>query len=222
MSSFRGILTGFKEDWAAGGFTAFMPAANIYYDRAAQPESYAGFPYAELFVNEIEKEICAPQGGGANLITYELEIRAYSVQGQTGGADSGDGVTNCYNLQVGLESILADIPPNAAWHDVPGFLHCIPAAGGAVAKDELLYDGRDVYVSINKWHLLIGEYWQPKATSHRPPWWAASRIKISRARPGRATRLPRRLFLVPSPRPRRTRPAAATRITRAQARPCWC
>ena len=30
---------------------------------------------------------------------------ALQRQGQTGGADSGDGVTNCYNLQAVAESI---------------------------------------------------------------------------------------------------------------------
>ena len=155
--NFAGILTAFKDEWAGHGSPALLPTDNIYFDRAQQPAALAGFPYMEVFLSQVGQEVATMQGGGTTLTTYELSVKVYSVQDQTGGSSTGDPVDDCSNIQESLDVMMSGIPPNTAWNGVDGFLHSVPIPGATVAKDELLFDGRDVYVYVGSWHLLVGE-----------------------------------------------------------------
>ena len=117
----------------------------------------AGFPYISLLVEQSSVELREDTGSHNKLIRYSLVVSAWTVQDMTGGATSGDQITDQGNIQRALESILDGIPPNGPWQNVPGFLHCIPMEGASMAKDPELYEGFDVYKSTNSWEILVEE-----------------------------------------------------------------
>ena len=126
--------------------------ANIYYDRPQQPPGLAGFPYIQCIITEDPPDVTTSQA--EKLVSYHLEIKAWTAQGQPG--SSGDQITDQGNIMRALETVLSQIPPNQPWYFVAGFLHCIEGLS-RLAKDDELYLGQDVYVSTSNWDLLIQE-----------------------------------------------------------------
>ena len=155
MKNFDTILSSFKTAW--GAENALVPLTRVFYDRPEEPTGYDGFPYLALFLLTAAYEVVSEPDGTNSLVTYHLTVNAYTVQNQTGGATSGDQITDQGNIQRALDAVLDSIPPNTAWNDVAGFLHCIPLPGGNVRKDETLFDGRDVLVYDATWEILVSE-----------------------------------------------------------------
>lgn len=143
--------------WGTAGYSSLMPSSRIYYGRPQKPNQLAGFPYAELDISLINREIVTNIAVSFALCTYELSVKIYTVQGMTGGMSVGDQVVDQSNLQRALENILDHIPPNTPWNYVVNFLHCLQVPPNRLTKDPELYLGADVMVSTNTWNLLIEE-----------------------------------------------------------------
>ena len=156
MAAFDLIMKSFTAEWAAGGYTAILPTANIYYGRAQQPAELAGFPYAECQITIERTEVVTVVEALNSRVYYDLEITVYTAQGQTGGTDAGDQVSNQGAIQRALEAILNFIPHNNSWQYLPNFLHCIKDAS-SLGEDNELYLGKDVLISRQNWTILNAE-----------------------------------------------------------------
>ena len=158
MAQFDLIMKSIQEAWDAD-YSPIIPTANFYYDRAQKPVGVAGFPYAEV---RIEEEMPEPTTDttddidSGRLVTYHVEILVWTCQGMTGASSSGDQMTDQGLIMRALEAVLSYIPPNAAWNYVAGFAHCLEGMS-SLEKDPELYLGGDVYISTNNWDMLVTE-----------------------------------------------------------------
>ena len=156
MSSIDLISESVKVAWNGGAYTALMPNSHLYYDRAQQANETSGFPYGEMFIREVKHESMTVVDDNS-LVTYELKIAVYTMQGQTGGSSGGKQVIDQGNLMRAFDAILNVIPPNNPWNYVTGFLHCLKVPPSEIGKDEDLYLGKDVIKSIQTWSILVVE-----------------------------------------------------------------
>lgn len=158
MASFDLICESFKSAWAAdAGRIALVDPARIYFDRAQIADELNGFPYLELNVTQDSYEPRTVMASNNALVGYVLEVHAYTCQWQTGGATTGDQVSDQGAIMRALDATLNFITPNAPWESLTGFLHCINSASMTVSKDTQLYQGKDVYHSVSSWNLLVEE-----------------------------------------------------------------
>ena len=159
MASIDLISSSFKAAWHAVPNDSYVPSDNIYLGRPQKPNQLAGFPYIALVIAQTNYEPRTQQfcTDGQALVTYNLQLEVWTCQGQTGGASSGDQVSDQGNIQRAVDAILTKIPPGSAWYDVPFFLHCLKDPRASMEKDEELYEGNDVWKSKQSYNLLILE-----------------------------------------------------------------
>jgi hypothetical protein len=133
-----------------------VPSGNIYFDRAEQPSGLSGFPYIRVFCTDT-REIRSQDfviNNNTGFSTYTLTIEIWTVQ-----QGNNDQMTDQCNYQRALDGILNKIPPNTPWHYIPSFIHCIKdkECKNDIKKAPELYQGCDVYYSIQQWKILCSE-----------------------------------------------------------------
>ena len=105
-----------------------------------------------VFIQEDSPEITTL--GTPKLVSYHMEIEAWTVQDMTG--SSGDQMTDQGNIMRMLETILTQVQYNNPWGFVAGFLHLVEGAS-SLTKNNELYQGKDVMVSVSNFDILIQE-----------------------------------------------------------------
>lgn len=156
MASQDLIASSFKMGWSYG---SLVQNGNIYVDRPQKPNQLAGFPYISMNITQDSYEVRSQQSyqDAIAIVGYSIKIEAYTCQGMTGGATTGDQVTDQGNIQRAIDAVLTKIPPDQPWFNVPLFLHCIKQPHSTMWKDRELYEGCDVFKSTQSYGILLLE-----------------------------------------------------------------